>query len=109
MTIEELYIEYRPEIFKHCLSLCGNWHDAEDCASESFYHAIRDWNKFQDRGIPRTHWLKRISTRRCYALFNARKKRTEALKDEYFSGDISPESLVIIKQALQIVFGSADL
>jgi DNA-directed RNA polymerase specialized sigma24 family protein len=61
IDIEMLYLQERSRVFNYLLHRTGNWHEAEDLTSETFYYAVRDLHTWQDRGIPVRAWLMRIA------------------------------------------------
>ena len=73
--IEYLYALYGNQIFLYALTLCKNWHGAEDLTSDTFYKALLAL----DGSVTNVkHWLLRV----CRNLFidDYRKKKREVLK-----------------------------
>lgn len=56
-----IYEQERPRVFAYLLGRTGNWHIAEDITSEVFEVAWREWESWEDRGIPYSHYLRRIA------------------------------------------------
>ena len=63
-----------PAVYRLLYSLCGNAHDSEDLAQETFLRAMRRWDSFRS-GTNLRAWLLRIATN---AYFDLRRKKKDS-------------------------------
>ena len=73
-TFSELVKVHRPQVFRICLRITRNEHDAEDAAQDCFLRAFTHFHQFEGRAQFRT-WLTTIA--RNSALMLLRKKRVK--------------------------------
>ena len=73
MDFEEVYNRYSEDVFKFCLSLCGNRVIADDITSETFLKAIRTGNTFEGKCTVKV-WLCQIAKNAYYDHFRKHSK-----------------------------------
>ena len=101
--IEHLYTIYGKQIFLYALTLCKNWHSAEDLTSEAFYKALLS---LDDDVKNIKSWLFRV----CRNLFidDYRKKKREVIQeiedDCLSSGEAGPLDTVLKDDAHQKLY-----
>lgn len=79
-AFEELVRRHQLPIFRLCLGMLGNRHDAEDAAQDSFLTAWRAIGRFRGESKFST-WLYRLAVNRCLRQLSRRPARTEQLTD----------------------------
>jgi RNA polymerase sigma-70 factor, ECF subfamily len=85
---EELYRQYRNEVYRYALFVLGNPIDVEDVTQETFLRVYRHWSSFREKSQPKT-WLWSI-LRNCLAdAIRQRKKDHETLALKVNLGSIS--------------------
>ncbi len=67
-----------PAVYRLCYRLCGNAHDAEELAQETFLKALEKWHQFQT-GTNLRAWLFRIATNSF--ITSKRRAKVQALGD----------------------------
>lgn len=88
---EQLCAPYAPMVYRHCLHMLRNPHEAEDAAQESMLRAFRAFDSF--RGSGAASWLFRIAHNTCLDILkSARYQRESAVLDgsEYDLRDDAP-------------------
>ncbi len=66
----EFFVDrYSMDLTRFCISLCGNNHDAEDLFQETWYKAVKNFDKY-DKNLPFDKWLFSI----CINTFKNHKK-----------------------------------
>jgi RNA polymerase sigma-70 factor (ECF subfamily) len=81
---EKTYREYSEMIHAFLLRLCGNAHLAEELTQETFYQALKHWERFRGESSVST-WLCTIAKRQ---LYNAvRRKDMLPLEDAVLASD----------------------
>lgn len=72
---------YAPMVYRHCLHMLRNTHEAEDAAQESMLRAFRAYGRYRGDGV--ASWLYRIAHNTCLdVLKSARMKRSALLPQE---------------------------
>ena len=78
----ELCEPYSAMVYRHCLHMLKNHHDAEDAAQEAMLRAFRAFPGFRGSGV--ATWLYRIAHNTCLDILkSARRKRETATLDEW--------------------------
>lgn len=73
---------YSGMVYRHCLHMLKNHHDAQDAAQESMLRAFRAFPSFKGSGV--ATWLFRIAHNTCLDIFkSARYRREAAVLDEW--------------------------
>jgi RNA polymerase sigma-70 factor (ECF subfamily) len=73
VTLEELFERYHQEIYRLCVGMLNDAHEAEDAAQDVFLRAQRAWSSYDPlRAAPRT-WLGQIAMNRCRSLLRRRR------------------------------------
>jgi RNA polymerase sigma-70 factor (ECF subfamily) len=76
--LAELFERYSQEIYRLCLGMLDDPHEAEDAAQEVFLRAHRAWKRYDPRlSAPRT-WLGQIAMNYCRSALRRRRVRTFA-------------------------------
>ena len=44
---EKLYVHHKEKIFSVCFGICGNYHDSEECTSEVFFYAAKNYDRIK--------------------------------------------------------------
>ena len=63
LSFEERCAPYAPMVYRHCLHMLKNPHQAEDAAQESMLRAFRAYGSFRGSGV--ATWLYRIAHNTC--------------------------------------------
>ena len=88
-TLDQLFEELRPQIFRHALRLTGNTEDAEDVTQGTLLKAFLKRDSYRGETAP-LGWMYRIARNEAYDLFRHRKRRPaaslEALQPEVGAG-----------------------
>ena len=63
-AFEQLCAPYSAMVYRHCLHMLGNPHEAEDAAQETFFKAYRALDSFRGECDEKT-WLMRIAINTC--------------------------------------------
>jgi RNA polymerase sigma-70 factor (ECF subfamily) len=71
--LEHLLKRHRPSIYRRCLSITGDHHDAEDVTQEILVRVLRGLDGYQGRSSFRT-WLHTIVQHQCWT-FSAKRTR----------------------------------
>lgn len=81
-AFEQLCAPYSGMVYRHCLHMLKNPHDAEDAAQESMLRAFRAFSRFHSGGV--ATWLFRIAHNTCLDILkSARHRRESATLDEW--------------------------
>ena len=81
-SFEEACAPYSGMVYRHCLHVLRNPHEAEDAAQESMLRAFRAWDSFRGKGV--ASWLFRIAHNTCLDLLkSARWQRESAVLDQW--------------------------
>lgn len=76
--LEKLYVLYHRELYLYAYSLCGDHHQAQDLASETFFKALLSLD--EDKPYIK-YWLFRICKNLC--IDNVRKDKEESTMDKF--------------------------
>ena len=76
-AFERLCAPYSGMVYRHCLHMLGNPHEAEDAAQESMLRAFRAFDSF--RGDAVASWLFRIAHNTCLDILKSARVRRESL------------------------------
>lgn len=76
-AFERLCAPYSGMVYRHCLHMLGNPHEAEDAAQESMLRAFRAFDAF--RGDAVASWLFRIAHNTCLDILKSARVRRESL------------------------------
>lgn len=63
-AFDSLVVKYQDKVFNLCYRFMGNYHDANDCAQDTFVKAYRSLKKFRFEASFST-WLYRIAVNTC--------------------------------------------
>jgi len=63
-AFDRLVIKYQDKVFNLCYRFMGNYHDANDCAQDTFIKVYRSLSKFKGQSEFST-WLYRIAVNTC--------------------------------------------
>lgn len=63
-AVDRLVIKYQDKVFNLCYRFMGNYHDANDCAQETFVRVYRSLANFKGQASFST-WLYRIAVNTC--------------------------------------------
>lgn len=90
-------------VFRYCYYRLGNWHAAEDAASQTFLNAYAAWNRFEQRGFPGATqaWLFKIAYRVVSNMHRDRARHPQATLDsvsEQIAWEISPEDAALAQE-----------
>jgi len=78
---EQRCAPYAPMVYRHCLHMLKNVHEAEDAAQESMLRAFRAYPSFRGKGV--ASWLYAIAHNTCLdVLKSARYRRETATLDD---------------------------
>lgn len=81
-AFEQLCAPYSAMVYRHCLHMLKNPHDAEDAAQESMLRAFRAFGRFSGSGV--ASWLFRIAHNTCLDILkSAPRRRESATLDEW--------------------------
>lgn len=85
---KKIYLEYSPPIYSFLFKLCGDQAEAEELTQETFYRALKGFDKFRGDSSIFT-WLAAIAKRTYYASLKAKKREVSCLDiteivDSYF-------------------------
>jgi len=83
-AFEQLYKEFRIELYRSALLVMRNPDQAEDAVSEAFIKAFKNIDRFDTR-YPMRPWLHQILTNECNNLF--KKGRSDVMRLDDFSTD----------------------
>ena len=72
-AFERLCAPYSGMVYRHCLHMLGNPHEAEDAAQESMLRAFRAFDAF--RGDAVASWLFRIAHNTCLDILKSARVR----------------------------------
>ena len=91
-AFERLCAPYSGMVYRHCLHMLGNPHEAEDAAQESMLRAFRAFGRFRNDGV--ATWLYRIAHNTCLDILkSARLKRESVTLDAWreAGGDVADD------------------
>ena len=81
-AFERLCAPYSAMVYRHCLHMLKDPHEAEDAAQESMLRAFRAFGRFRGSGV--ATWLFRIAHNTCLDILkSARYQRETAALDEW--------------------------
>ncbi len=83
-AFEQLYNEYRMELYKSALLIMRKNDDAEDAVSETFIKAFKSIDRFDTR-YPMRPWLHQILSNECSNIF--KRTKSDVLQLDDFSTD----------------------
>jgi RNA polymerase sigma-70 factor (ECF subfamily) len=63
-AVDRLVIKYQDKVFNLCYRFMGNYHDANDCAQETFVRVYRSLANFKGKASFST-WLYRVAVNTC--------------------------------------------
>ena len=89
LDIGELFERYHGVVFRRCVNLLRDPHDAEEAVQEVFVAAISGFGRFRLRSSPLT-WLYSVATRHC--LQRLRNQNAQALKRSLFHEEEAVET-----------------
>lgn len=89
LDIGELFERYHGVVFRRCVNLLRDPHDAEEAVQEVFVAAISGFGRFRLRSAPLT-WLYSVATRHC--LQRLRNQNAQALKRSLFHEEEAVET-----------------
>jgi len=92
-----LYQRYVKKIYNYVYYRTGNHHDAEDLTARTFYHALSNLDRYQNRGVPFSAWLYRIAHNQVANWHRDRSRRKVIALDEVVVASqrkVAPESLI---------------
>lgn len=92
MDFEEVYNRYSKDVFRYCLSLCGNHATADDITSETFLKAIRAGDTFEGKCSVKV-WLCQIAKHTYYDYLRKHSKIAELTADMPSESDFEIELL----------------
>jgi RNA polymerase sigma-70 factor (ECF subfamily) len=102
-NFEEVVETHWTAVYRLLYSLCGNAHDSEDLAQETFLRAMRRWDTFQ-KGSNLRAWLLRIGTN---AFFDIKRKKKSlkinSLPDDIVSDDKAVEHSLEMQEEGELV------
>ncbi len=75
---EAVYQQYRDRVYGYLFRMCRNYDLAEELTQETFYQAMKQWNRFEGRSDIGT-WLCAIARRQYYMIL--RKPAPEPVAD----------------------------
>ena len=86
--IEEIYRDYAKTVYKFLVSQTRDEDLAEELTQETFFQALKRWNKFQGKSDIGT-WLCSIARNQYYLLFRKSKEEPVAIIDQEPEPDFS--------------------
>lgn len=92
-----LYQRYVKKIYNYVYYRTGNHHDAEDLTARTFYHALSNLGRYQNRGVPFSAWLYRIAHNQVANWHRDRSRRKVIALDELVVASqrkVAPESVI---------------
>ena len=103
--IEELYLEYGPMVYRRCLRILGNVHEAEEALQEVFLRILRKLASSGEVEALRNYMF-RISTNYCLNRLRDGKKYLRHLDLEHLPpyGGPTPEEQSIVADELEAQF-----
>ncbi|MDQ0189814.1 RNA polymerase sigma factor [Alicyclobacillus cycloheptanicus] len=78
--VEQLFDQYKNEVFRYALYLLKNRDDAQDVVQEVFLRAYKSWDRFREESSHRT-WLFRIAHNYIHDIIRRKKTQYRYLKD----------------------------
>lgn len=84
-TMAALYEGYYPLVLAYAHRRTGRLMDAEDVAAQTFLHAARALDRYEERGVPMEAWLLRIASSILADHARARKRRQDLGLDETYA------------------------
>ena len=84
---------YAPMVYRHCLHMLKNVHEAEDAAQESMLRAFRAYPSFRGKGV--ASWLYAIAHNTCLDILKSARYRREMMtlddpENDFQQADHSP-------------------
>ncbi len=84
---------YAPMVYRHCLHMLKNVHEAEDAAQESMLRAFRAYPSFRGKGV--ASWLYAIAHNTCLDILKSARYRREMMtlddpENDFQQADQSP-------------------
>jgi RNA polymerase sigma-70 factor, ECF subfamily len=76
---EQLFLQYKDEVYRHALFTLGNPDDAEDVVSEVFIRVLRSWEQFRQDSNVRT-WVWSIVRNYLTDVLRARKRQRQVAR-----------------------------
>ncbi len=76
-AFNELCAPYAAMVYRHCLQMLKNKHDAEDAAQEAMLRAFRAFPAFRGAGV--ASWLFRIAHNTCLDILKSARRRRESV------------------------------
>lgn len=76
-NFEDRCAPYAGMVYRHCLHMLKNVHEAEDAAQESMLRAFRAYGSFQGKGV--ASWLYAIAHNTCLDILKSARYRREML------------------------------
>jgi len=92
VDFEEVYSRYAKDVFKFCLSLCGNQAIAEDITSETFLKAIKSCGSFKGQCTVKV-WLCQIAKNLYFDYLRKNSKMTAFPDNARSDSDLEMELL----------------
>ena len=78
-NFSDLYSASQKDLYKYCLSLCGNDADAQDLMQQTYLKALENIDRFYDENL--SFWL--YSVARNIFLNNLKRNKFECPAEEY--------------------------
>ena len=94
----ELYERYVDRIYNYVYHRVGNVHAAEDLTSRTFYRALANISRYEDKGVPFSAWLYRIAHNLMANWHRDRHRKPVVSLDEIVVKSVSrdyPEALAV--------------
>jgi RNA polymerase sigma-70 factor (ECF subfamily) len=114
VSFDRLFDENWTSVFRYCFYRLGNWHAAEDAASQTFLNAYAAWNRFEQRGFSGATqaWLFKIAYRVVSNMHRERARHPQATLDsacEQMGWEISPEDAALAQEDHRTVRALLDV
>ena len=104
LQLRALFDRFGPMVYRRCMALLGNHHDAEEATQEVFVRAMKAGNPTDG---PASSWLYRIATNYCFNQIRDRKRRDELWQqhgaNRSTAANPAPANLLLVQKILDSV------
>ena len=101
MSVENLVMEYSDMLFKICMVILCNEHDAQDVLQDTFCRYIEKAVDFRDQEHEKA-WLIKVATNRCRDIHRQRIRHPHANIDEVTASCEMPEQSEVLEALVRL-------
>ena len=101
ISFEKMYNEYYSKVLRHIVKKIGNFHDAEDVASEVFIYCYQHFDSYDQSKASLGTWLYLVSESRIKNYYRSRRQNVsiDTLEEKADDGFVGPEKVAEFEES----------